>query len=139
VFGRRLAGHSHHSEHPLRRRVLLTILGAALLAALFLLIAPRNANGNFVYWANDNQTSIGRAKINGTGANSNFITGVDGVHGIAIDSKFIYWTTLDSGVSTIGRANLDGSGVNNQFITANVTAPGSVAVTSSGLYWTRWA
>jgi hypothetical protein len=137
VFGRRLAGHSHHSEHPLRRRVLLTILGAALLAALLLLIAPRTANGNFVYWANDNQTSIGRAKINGVGANSNFITGVDGVHGVAIDSKFIYWTTLNSGVSTIGRANLDGSGVNNQFITANVTAPISVAVTSTSLYWTN--
>jgi hypothetical protein len=137
VFGRRLAGHSHHSEHPLRRRVLLTILGAALLAALFLLIAPRNANGNFVYWANDNQTSIGRAKINGTGANTNFISGVAGVHGVAIDSKFIYWTTLNSGVSTIGRANLDGSGVNNQFITANVTAPTSIAVSSSGIYWTN--
>jgi virginiamycin B lyase len=137
VFGRRLAGHSHHTEHPLRRRVLLTILAAALLAALFLLITPRNANGNFVYWANDNQTSIGRAKINGVGANNNFITGVDGVHGVAIDSKFIYWTRLDSGVSSIGRANLDGTGVNNQFITTDVTAPTSIAVTSSAIYWTN--
>jgi hypothetical protein len=141
VFGRRLshAGHSDHAghAHPLRRRVLLTILAAAVLAALALLIAPPHAHGNFVYWANDDQTSIGRAKINGTGANSNFITGVNGVHGVAIDSKFIYWTTLNSGVSTIGRANLDGSGVNNQFIRNNVTAPTSVAVTSSALYWTN--
>jgi len=115
----------------------LTLLAAALLAALALLIAPPHANGNFVYWANDNQTSIGRAKVNGAGANNNFITGVDGVHGVAIDSKFIYWTTLSSGTSTIGRANLDGSGVNNHFITTNVTAPNSVAVTSSGIYWTN--
>lgn len=126
MFGRRLshAGHSHHTghAHPVRRRVVLTILVAVVLAALALLIAPPHAHGNFVYWANDNQTSIGRAKINGAGANNNFITGVDGVHGVAIDSKFIYWTRLDSGVSSIGRANLDGSGVNNQFITANVTA-----------------
>ena len=141
MFGRRLshAGHSHGAghAHPLRRRVILTIVAAAVLAALALLIAPPHAHGNFVYWANENETSIGRAKINGTGANNNFITGVDGVHGVAVDSKFIYWTTLNSGVSTIGRANLDGSGVNNQFITANVTAPTSVAVSSSAIYWTN--
>ncbi len=110
---------------------------AILLAAIALLALPPLASANFVYWANDNQTSIGRAKINGSVANNNFITGVNGVHGVAIDAKFIYWTTLDGGVSTIGRANLDGSGVNNRFITANVTAPGSVAVTPSGIYWTN--
>jgi hypothetical protein len=141
VFGRRLshAGHSHGTDHPhpLRRRVVLTIVAAAVLAALALLIAPPHAHGNFVYWANDNQTSIGRAKINGAGANNNFITGVDGVHGVAVDSKFIYWTTLSSGTSSIGRANLDGSGVNNQFITADVTAPTSIAVSSSAIYWTN--
>jgi hypothetical protein len=108
-----------------------------LLAAIVLLLLPPLASANFVYWANDNQTSIGRAKINGTGANNNFIIGVDGVHGVAIDSKFIYWTTLHSGVSSIGRANLDGSGVNNQFIASNVSAPNSIAVTSSGIYWTN--
>jgi hypothetical protein len=108
-----------------------------VLAAIALLVAPRHAHGNFVYWANDNQTSIGRAKINAAGANNNFITGVAGVHGVAIDSKFIYWTTLSSGTSTIGRANLDGSGVNNQFIATGVTAPTSVAVSSSAIYWTN--
>jgi virginiamycin B lyase len=140
VFGRRFshAGHSHDGHaHPLRRRAFLTVLAAAVLAALALLIAPPHAHGNFVYWANDNQTSIGRAKINGAGANNNFITGVDGVHGVAIDSKFVYWTRLSSGTSSIGRANLDGSGANNQFITTGVTAPTSIAVTSSAIYWTN--
>jgi hypothetical protein len=115
----------------------LKLLPAALLVALALLIPPSRAHSNFVYWANDNGTTIGRAKINGGGANNNFITGVAGVHGVAIDSKFIYWTTLNGGVSTIGRANLDGSGVNNQFIPSGVTAPTSIAVTSSALYWTN--
>jgi len=106
------AGHAHHAgrPRPLRKRALLTLLAAAVLAALALLVAPPHAHGNFVYWANDDQTSIGRAKINGAGANNSFITGVDGVHGIAIDSKFVYWTTLNGGMSAIGRANLDGSG-----------------------------
>jgi hypothetical protein len=112
-------------------------LVALLTAFTALLITAAEASANFVYWANDNGTSIGRAKINGTGANNSFITGVDGVHGVAIDSNFIYWTTLSSGVSTIGRANLDGSGANNQFITTNVTAPTSIAVASSGIYWTN--
>jgi hypothetical protein len=134
VFGRRLAGHSHHSEHPLRRRVLLTILGAALLAALLLLIAPRTANGNFVYWANGETggTSIGRAKINGTGANNNFITGLTQPSAVAVDSKFIYWGESNR----IGRANLDGSGANSNFITTGVVGPFGLAVTAtSGIYW----
>jgi hypothetical protein len=53
VFGRRLshAGHSHHAghPHPLRRRIVLTIVAAALLALLALLIAPPHAHGNFVF------------------------------------------------------------------------------------------
>jgi hypothetical protein len=52
VFGRRLAGHTDHAEHPhpLRRRIVLTLVAAALLAAVALLLAPPHAHGNFVYW-----------------------------------------------------------------------------------------
>jgi virginiamycin B lyase len=142
VFGRRLAGHSHHSEHPLRRRVLLTILGAALLAALLLLIAPRTANGNFVYWANATPAdSVGRAKINGTGLNNALISGLDVLHGVTIDSKYIYWTEGDGSASRIGRANLDGSGVNRNFIPNSAGVdfgpipPAAIAVTGSAIYW----
>jgi hypothetical protein len=112
----------------------LTVLAAAVLAALALLIAPPHANGNFVYWANDNPVnSIGRAKINGTGANSAFIPGQNDPRAVAVDSKFIYWT--NNTPPSIGRANLDGSGVNPNFITTNVTDPEGIAVTSSGIYW----
>jgi hypothetical protein len=139
VFGRRLshAGHSHEPHaHPVRRRVLLTLLAAAVLAALALLIAPPHAHGNFVYWSNQSPGStIGRAKINGTGANNNFITGIDQPRGVAVDSKFIYWAEGGGGGNSIGRANLDGSGVNHQFITTGVTNPTGVAVTSSSIYW----
>jgi hypothetical protein len=140
VFGRRLshAGHSHDDghEHPLRRRVLLTLLAAAVLAALALLIAPPNAHGNFVYWTNQSPGStIGRAKINGTGVNNSFIGGIDQPRGVATDSKFIYWTETGGGTGAIGRANLDGSGVNHQFITSDVTNPTGIAVTSTGIYW----
>jgi hypothetical protein len=138
VFGRRLshAGHTEHAghAHPLRRRVLLTILAAAVLAALALLIAPPHAHGNFVYWSEGSPSSaIGRAKINGTGLNNNFITGLNSPVGVATDSKFIYWA--DTAANKIGRANLDGTGVNQNFITTGVTNPTGIAVTSSAIYW----
>ena len=137
MFGRRLshAGHSHHTEHPLRRRILLTILAAAILAALALLIAPPRAHGNFVYWTNENQTTIGRAKINGAGSNNNFIAGLNDPLGVAVDSKFIYWA--ERGNDTIGRANLDGSGMNRNFIpaSAGVNNPAAVAVTPTAIFW----
>jgi hypothetical protein len=130
VFGRRLAGHSHHSEHPLRRRVLLTILGAALLAALFLLIAPRTANGNFVYWSNEQGTSIGRAKINGVGLNNSFVPATN-PFGVAVDSKFVYWAQPNS----IGRANLDGSSPNQNFVSTGSPSPMGIAVTPTAIFW----
>jgi hypothetical protein len=134
VFGRRLshAGHSPHDGHPLRKRVLLTLLAAAVLAALALLIAPPHAHGNFVYWANADGTTIGRAKINGTGANNNFIAGLTQPSAVAVDSNFIYWGESNR----IGRANLDGSGANPNFITTGVAGPFGLAVTAnSGIYW----
>jgi low-density lipoprotein receptor class B len=138
VFGRRLshAGHSHHvgHPHPLRRRVLLTILVAALLAALALLISPPHAHGNFVYWTEASpNSSIGRGKINGTGQNNNFITSLSSPVGVAVDSKFIYWT--DRGANQIGRANLDGSGVKRDFITGDVSNPAGIAIAPTGIYW----
>jgi hypothetical protein len=113
--------------------VLLTILAAAVLGALALLVAPPHAHGNFVYWVNPTSPgSIGRAKINGTGANNNFIIGLDQPNGVAVDSKFIYW----GDTAAIGRANLDGTGVNPNFITTGVAGAFGIAVTAnSGIYW----
>ena len=45
--------HAHQADHPhpLRRRAVLTLAVAALLAALALLIAPPHAHGDFVTFA----------------------------------------------------------------------------------------
>lgn len=124
--------HTHRSH---RRR---SVLAVTLLATIALLVLPAFADANFVYWANQTPGStIGRAKINGTGANNAFITGINQPRGVAVDSKFIYWAEGGAGTPSIGRANLDGSGVNHQFITTNVTNPVGIAVTSSGIYWTN--
>ncbi|HSD25157.1 MAG TPA: hypothetical protein VLB79_12605 [Solirubrobacterales bacterium] len=141
MFGHRpRLAHAHQGEHhhPLLRQIGIALGVAALLAIAALLLLPPHANGNFVYWANQSPGStIGRAKINGTGTNNNFITGISQPRGVATDSRFIYWTEAGPGSNAIGRANLDGSGVNHQFITTNVTNPTAVAVTSSGIYWTN--
>jgi hypothetical protein len=119
----------------LKERIRHTGFSAVLLAALVLLIAVPHARGNFVYWANGGtQGSIGRAKINGTGANNNFITGLNQPSEVDVDSKFIYWS--ESGTNRIGRANLDGSGVNPSFVTTGVSGPLGLAVTAnSGIFW----
>jgi hypothetical protein len=115
-----------------------------LLIAVAMILLPPRAHANFVYWANDSESTIGRAKINGTGVNNAFITGLDNVHGVAVDSRFIYWTQGVGGTSSIGRANLDGSGANPNFIPSpafnfqNLPAPG-IAVTSTALFFGKTA
>jgi hypothetical protein len=124
-----------HTPGLTGRRVVVI---AGLLAVVALLLLPPHAHANFVYWANQSPGStIGRAKINGAGANNAFITGIDEPRGVAVDAQFIYWAEGGGGNSSIGRANLDGSGVNHQFIPDQVTNPVGVAVTSSGIYWTN--
>jgi hypothetical protein len=111
-------------------------LVAVLAILILLLLLVKDANGNFVYWTNETETTIGRAKINGVGPNNSFITGLDDPIGVAVDSKFIYWSERGA-TDRIGRANLDGSGVNPNFITSasGVSNPSGVAVTPTHIYW----
>ncbi len=111
------------------------VLIAVLAILILLLLLVQDAKGNFIYWSSASpNSSIGRAKINGTGLNNAFITGLSSPTAVAVDSKFIYWT--DNGTDRIGRANLDGSGANPNFIAAGVTDPNGIAVTqSNGIFW----
>lgn len=118
-------------------------MAAALLIAVIALLAlPPLSSANFVYWASDGQTTIGRAKLNGSGVNNAFVAGLTNVHGVAIDSQHIYWTQGNAGTSSIGRANLDGSGVNPNFIPnssalnfATAVPQAALAVTANAIYW----
>jgi hypothetical protein len=120
------------SGQPLRQLLGRTTM--PVLAVLVLLLVPALAKANFVYWSQASpNSSIGRAKINGTGLNTKFISGLNNPTSVAVDSKFIYWS--DRGTNTIGRASLDGSGVKQSFIATGVDAPAALAVTGSGIYW----
>jgi hypothetical protein len=98
-------------------------------------------NGSNLFWGNYipvgepplGFNTIGRAGLDGSAVNEHFIElggGQDenGVGGLALDSKYIYWThsLLTSG--WIGRAELGGAGVNQSFITGGGIAPSSIAV-----------
>jgi virginiamycin B lyase len=60
--------------------------------------------------------------------------GPSGAAGIAVNSRYIYWT--DEKGNEIGRANLDGTGVNQKFITG-AHFPDSIAAGPQYLYWTN--
>jgi hypothetical protein len=111
---------------------------APLFAVLMLLIAAPHADGNFVYWTSDSpNSSIARAKLNGTSLYTKFIPGLNSPHSVTTDSRFIYWTQGDATNGSIGRANLDGSGANAEFIphSAGVGTPSGIAVTPTAVYW----
>ena len=94
------------------------------------LAASANA---YVYWSNFAGSSVGRAGLDGGGANENFVPAPQ-ASGMAVDAHFVYWA--DSATGTIGRANLDGSAPNQNFITG-ATGPSGVAVDSGHVYWTN--
>ena len=100
-----------------RLATLATLVILTLLAVAVLLTA---ASG-YVHRTNDNGT-IGRAKLDGSGIDQAFITGATRPVGIAVDQGHIYWANADA--NSIGRANLDGSGVNQSFVTGAISPVG---------------
>ena len=93
-------------------------------------------DGQHIYWTNG--TWIGRANLDGSHVNQQFVQTGEGVELLAVDALHIYWAVR--GGSHIGRANLDGSQPNSQFMsTVNPGGPGSsvegLAVDGSYLYW----
>ena len=81
--------------------------------------------------------SIGRADLDGTGADPDFITSLNLPQGVAVDGGHVYWTGGLPGftATTTGRANLDGTGVNRAFIRGGGQG---LAVDAHYLYWTDW-
>jgi virginiamycin B lyase len=107
---------------------------ATVFASLGCAIAAAQAHA-YVYWANSQHNTIGRAYLNGTGINQSFITGAHEPLGVAADAQHIYWA--NAGNDTIGRANLDGTAVNESFITG-ANGVRSVAVTGQYIYWSNY-
>ena len=113
--------------------------------------SARTAAPVHLYWANSTPgwgakpaaTTIGRARLDGTGVEHSFISGTGRAPcGIALDRKHIYWAEALGGKAgspdtggAIGRANRDGSGVNARFIPTPAHHGCGVAIAGSHIYW----
>ncbi|HEY0317817.1 MAG TPA: hypothetical protein VGC49_05935 [Solirubrobacterales bacterium] len=85
-----------------------------------------------VYWADEDGFAIGRANLDGSGAETNFVGGVSSPCGVAVDAGHVYWADVTGG--TVGRARIDGSEPEPNFITA-ADHPCGVAVSDTRIYW----
>ena len=80
-----------------------------------------------------NTPFIGRAKVNGTEVLKEFITGLEGAYGIAVNATHIFWVNL--GGKKIGRAKVNGTEVLKEFITGLLAQSRTVAVSAANIYW----
>src|SRR5215469_10574417 len=102
----------------------LSAAGAVAALVLFAAGGGQAAGSRYVYWSNNGTnashgTTLGRATLDGTGADQSFITGASSPTAVAVDANYVYWANVFAG--TIGRANLDGTGANPNFITGATT------------------
>jgi virginiamycin B lyase len=88
--------------------------------------------------------AIGRANLDGTGVDPNFISGISfPAGGVAVDGSHLYWSSYAQSLlvlyqgpipGAIGRANLNGTGVQENFIATHPTDYG-VAVDEAHVWW----
>lgn len=89
-------------------------------------------DGTHLYWT-DTGGSVGRAALDGSNPEPDFVSLPMTPCQVAVDGVHVYWT--DTGSDTIGRANLDGGSPTADFTPA-VGTPGGVATDGVHVYWT---
>jgi sugar lactone lactonase YvrE len=115
-----------------KRLLLLALAGASLL------LAPRPAAAQRMYWAEPSTTPrIRSARLDGTDVQDLLTNAVERPNGVVIEGGQMYW--VDTGgvlTSRIQRARLDGSGIENLVSGPNLSPP--VLDTAAGqMYWTE--
>jgi hypothetical protein len=128
---RLLGGADSGFEGTARKIAVLASLAFAGFLALALLPPAANA---YIYWANSDNRTIGRANLDGTGVNDSLITAASAPTGIAVDAGHVYWASTGAigDTDTIGRADLAGGGVDQSFI-SGANDPIGVAVDGTGV------
>ena len=109
------------------------VAGSLLLVMLALVVAFTAPTAQaYVYWNNETDGTIGRANLDGSNPDLDFITGALLSRGVAVNASHIFWPNANS--DSIGRADLDGSDPSQLFITGAVD-PRGVAVNASHIFW----
>lgn len=111
------------------------MLRAGLLAGVgLLLLAPMSSA--FVYWADTDNSAIGRANFDGSGESDPFGSlGVTLPCSVAVDGRYVYWSSPSSYPSSIGRAPIDGDGKPDTDFIVGVSSPCGLAIYDHHLYW----
>ena len=104
---------------------------AIALAGVMTMACAGGADG-FVFWANRDAGTIGRAKSNGKGVDQSYVNARASVYGVAVDEDHIYWTDRRGGA--IGRASRSGGNVKRKLVTG-LSSPHGMAVDSDYIYW----
>src|SRR5215218_10503384 len=85
------------------------------------------------YWSEPARDAIARAKLDGSGVEYDFLTGLANPCGMAADATSIYWT--EEGGGAISRSSLDGGELDRGFI-VGIPKPCGVAVGDGYIFWT---
>lgn len=106
------------------------------------LSAPANGiavDGSHVYWANPARGSIGRARIDGSGVEEDFVSGIFSPRWVAVDGEYLYWTSSSTASEeddgAIGRVRLDRTGPPEPDFIAAAGEPQGIAVDAAHIYW----
>ena len=121
-----MGGHRPREGSSRLRWLTAIALGAAL-TVLFATSADA-----FVFWANRDSETIGRAKTNGKGVDQTYIKVRTSAYGVAVDAGHVYWTDRKGG--RIGRASRDGTAVKRKLVTS-LSSPHGIAVDDHYMYW----
>lgn len=91
-------------------------------------------DGVHIYWSVPNDTRIGRARVDGSDVDPDFVVLDDGgsPDGVAVDGASVYWT--DNQLGRVGRVNVDGSGANPDWI-QGADGPTHLTVSGGWVYW----
>jgi hypothetical protein len=129
-----MTAHDHMPGLVALRRTALVLVALTSLA----LLLPTYGHA-YLYFAGDG--GIVRANLDGTGAHTFVSTGREAATGVAVTSKYIYWSSSAVGEEDAGclggrieRANIDGTHVNPNFI-PGLRCPGSIAIAGGYMYW----
>jgi hypothetical protein len=107
------------------RRIALTLVAGLTLTCT----ASADA---YIYWANRDNASVGRARTNGKGVDESYIGTGASIWGVAVDANHIYWSDRTKG--RIGRVKRNGKGFDNKFVTG-LDTPHGIDVDNDHIYW----
>jgi hypothetical protein len=95
-------------------------------------------DSSHLYWADQSRGSIGRARLDGSGIEEDFVAGLVRPGWVAVDDEYVYWTSPGGagkpGEGSIGRARLDGDAPEPSFI-VDAGKPQGIAVNGARVFW----